>query len=915
MKHLFVYLIITLSLALSLTAQEKDNRITGEFANLKFSDFVTELEQKYNYQFFYNPTHLYSLIVNFKANRQPLSEILNDVFKNTDIKYSIDHNQYVYITNRNSIITELPTYFFSKDFNTNLTSDVDNSKFTEAEKVKTERVIVIGNRGANTKATATLAGYVRNVKSGESLIGATVMIEKPLIGAVTDGNGYYTITLPKGNHQLKISSLGMKGVEKSIIIHSDGRLNIDLEEDVLPLKEVIVESSRDETVMGLQMGLEKFDFKTMKQLPVALGEVDVIKTVLTLPGVQTVGEGTVGFNVRGGATDQNLIIFNDATIFNPSHLFGFFSAFNPDIVKNVELYKSGVPAEYGGRISSVLDISTREGNKRKWSGSGGISPITGRLALEGPIIKDKMSLLISGRSTYSDWLLSKIPSSTINKSEASFYDLNANLNYEIDSKNSLALTAYTSQDKFKLQSDTTYSYQNNVLGLKWKHIFNNKFFGTLTTNYSGYAYSINSLANPTNAFNLDYWIRQMQVKADFNYFLNSKHSLSFGIGSLRYDLDPGDYQPVGEESIVTPDKLQSEKALESFAYVGSQYEVSAKLLLYAGIRYSLFNNLGPHDVYVYPNGTTRDVTNIIDTLTYSKGEKIASYGGPEYRFSARYNYTRDASFKLSYNRHRQYLQMLSNTTAIAPTDVWKLSDTYIKPLIGDQISLGYYQNYNKRSLELSVEAYYKWMQNFLDYKGGAELIQNHHIETDVLNAKGNAYGIELMVKRTAGKLNGWVSYTYSRSLLQTKGNSSAETINRGSVYPSNYDKPHALNFIGNYKFNRRFSTSINIVYSTGRPITLPISKYNVDGVDRLIYSDRNQHRIPDYFRTDFSLNMEGNHKIKKLAHSFWSLSVYNISSRRNAYSVFFTSENGVIKGYQLSIFGTAIPTLSYNFKF
>lgn len=915
MKHSFLVCITLLGLSLFLSAQDTSQPITGTFNNVKFTEFVSEIEQQSNYRFYFNTQELDSVRVTIQAMRKPLNEILSLIFKDTDFRHSIDQYGYVYITLRNPIITELPTYFFSKDFSSTENTTLDDARFIEAEKVKVEKVIVIGIRGANTKATATVAGYVRNNKSGESLVGVTVMIEKPLIGAVTDGNGYYSITLPKGPHVLKINSLGMKGVEKSIILHADGRLNIDMEEDVLPLKEVIIESSRDETVLGLQMGLEKFDFKTMKQLPVALGEVDVIKTVLTLPGVQTVGEGTVGFNVRGGATDQNLILFNEATIFNPSHLFGFFSAFNPDIIKDVELYKSGVPAEYGGRIASVLDLNTREGNRKKWSGSGGISPITGRLALEGPIIKDKLSFLISGRSTYSDWLLREIPSSAINKSEASFYDLNANLNYEINPKNSMAVTAYTSHDAFKLQGDTVYSYQNHVLGLKWKHIFSNRLLGNLTTNYSGYEYTIQSAANPVNAFNLDYSIRQLQTKADFDYFINSKHALSFGAGILRYDLQPGNYQPVGSESIVTPDQLQSEQAVENFVYVGDQFEVSPKLLLYGGIRYSLFSNRGPHDVYVYPNGTVRDESNISDTLRFNKGKKVASYGGPEYRVSVRYSYTRNASFKVSYNRHRQYLQMLSNTTAIAPTDVWKLSDPYIKPLIGDQVSLGYYLNHAKRSIEISIEAYYKWMKNFLDYKGGAELIQNHHIETDVLNAKGKAYGAEFMIKRTSGKLNGWFSYTYSRSLLQTKGSSSVETINRGSVYPSNYDKPHAINLIANYKFSRRYSMSANVVYSTGRPITLPVGKYTANGVDRLIYSDRNQYRIPDYFRTDLSINMEGNHKIKKLAHSYWSLSAYNLTSRRNAYSVFFKSENGVINGYKLSIFGTIIPTLSYNFKF
>lgn len=897
------------------TAQDMSQKLSVNFTNTSFIDFVIFIEQQTDFKFFYDETQLDSLSVNIRASRKTINEILSDILKDTDFKYSIDNAHYVYITFRNPIITELPNYFFSVGGEEIDYNKIDDSKFSEAEKIKTEKVIVLGVRNANTKATATLTGYVKNTKSGESLIGTTIMIEKPLTGAVTDVNGYYSITLPKGSHVLKVSSLGMKEVNKSIIIHSDSRLNFEMEEDVLPLKEVIIESNRDETVMGLQMGISKIDFKTMKQLPTALGEVDVIKSVLTLPGVQSVGEGTVGFNVRGGGTDQNLIIFNEATIFNPSHLFGFFSAFNPDIIKNIELYKSGVPAEYGGRISSVLDISTRDGNKRKWSGGGGISPITGRFTLEGPITKDKLSVLISGRSTYSDWLLSQVPSSAINKSQASFFDVNANLSYESDTKNSFSITAYSSQDQFKLQSDTVYKYKNQVLGFKWKHIFNSRLLGTLSSNYSGYTYTISSYANPVNAFRLNYTLGQIQAKVDFDYFVSSKFTTSFGSGAIRYNLEPGDYQPIGDESIVAADKLQPEQAIESFAYAGCQFEVSPQLLLYAGIRYSMFNYLGSHDVYIYPAGSSPDVTNTIDTIRFRSGQSIARYNGPEYRISARYNFTGNASFKLSYNRHRQYLQMLSNTTAIAPTDVWKLSDTYIKPLIGDQISAGYYVKPRKHSIEVSLEIYYKWIKNSIDYKGGAELIQNHQIEADLLNAKGKSYGAELMIKRTSGKLNGWISYTYSRSLLQTKGKSAIETINRGKFYPSNYDKPHAVNFIGNYKFSRRYSMSLNLIYSTGRPITLPIAKYTIDGLEKLIYSDRNQYRIPDYFRTDVSFNMEGNHKIKKFAHSYWSLSAYNLTGRRNAYSIFFTSEGGTINSYKLSIFGTVIPTISYNFKF
>jgi hypothetical protein len=916
MKIAKSFLLFLLSCSISFnTLAQGEKTISGEFSNQPFSNLVTALEQMTDYKFFFYSDQTDSLIVTISFSNKTVSEVLDEAFRNSDFRYSIDVNKYVYITLREPILTELPSNFFSGN---NLLDSVnhkkENTRFEEAEMVKVEKLTIIGTRDANNKSTATVAGYIRAAKTGEPVIGASVLIEKPLIGVATDGNGFYSITLPKGTQQLRIRSIGMKSIDRNVLLHSDGKLNIEMDEDVLPLKEVVVESEKDERVLGLQMGLEKIDIKTMKQIPVALGEVDILKAVLTLPGVQSVGEATVGFNVRGGATDQNLILFNDATIYNPSHLFGFFSAFNADLIKNVELYKSGIPAEYGGRISSVLDIKTREGNKRKWAGSGGISPITGRFALEGPIVKDKSSFLIGGRSTYSDWLLKKIPSSNFQNSKASFYDLNLAITQEINSKNNLYISGYISNDRFKLQGDTAYSYSNQAASIKWRHIFNNKLLGTLTASYSGYDYAINSTQNSVNAFNLSYTIDQLNTKADFNYFLNSKHTLGFGIGSIHYKLAPGSLQPTGSESLVVPNVLQNEQALESSVYLGDNFEVTPQLSVYGGLRYSFFQNIGPRDLFVYQPGSPKDVSTIIDTVSFTSGKKISHSSGPEIRLSARYSISRNTSVKVSYNRLRQYIQMLSNTTAIAPTDIWKLSDPYVKPLIGDQISIGYYHSM-KKSIEFSIEGYYKIMHNFLDYKGGAELILNHHIETDILNADGKAYGVEFLVKKTSGKINGWLSYTYSRSLLKTAGETDSETINRGEYYPSNYDKPHSVNFIGNYKFNRRFSMSLNFVYSTGRPITLPIAKYTLEGSSRLLYSDRNQYRIPDYFRSDFSLNIEGNHKIKKLAHSSWSVSVYNLTGRRNAYSIYFKSENGTVKGYKLSIFGSAIPTITYNFKF
>ncbi|MBA4057267.1 MAG: TonB-dependent receptor, partial [Marivirga sp.] len=437
----------------------------------------------------------------------------------------------------------------------------------------------------------------------------------------------------------------------------------------------------------------------------------------------------------------------------------------------------------------------------------------------------------------------------------------------------------------------------------------------LTGGFSKYSYAIESDANPVNAFTMKFSVQQLNAKADFNYFLNAKHTITAGLSTVRYTLSPGNLQPKGEESLVLPDVLQDEQGLESAAYIGDNFDVTQKLSVYAGIRYSYYQYLGPRDVFVYANGVPKEESSIQDTIQYGKGKSIASYHGAEPRFSIRYSISPNASVKFSYNRMRQYIQMLSNTTAITPTDIWKLTDSYVRPQVGDQISIGFYKAMKKNSIDISVEAYYKTMENSVDFKNGAVLLLNPHIETDIVNAKGKAYGAEFMLKKSTGKLNGWISYTYSRTFLQAKSVNASETVNQGEYYPSSYDKPHAVNFIGNYKFSRRFNFSLNMTYSTGRPITLPLAKYELGGSSRLYYSERNQFRIPDYFRTDISINVEGNHKIKKLAHSSWTFAVYNLTGRQNAYSVFFKSENGQINGYKLSIFGQAIPTVTYNFKF
>ncbi len=914
-----------LFLAMRSSAQNRQ-LISGDFKAVSFDEFVREVESKTSYHFYYNPAQFDSLVVSISVDSKPLKAVLDEIFSGTDFHYAVDNEAHVFVVKKVKIDTNLPEDFFNKKQSTADTSKVDEfydagAAATEAQNAKIKsslenKLFEIGVKTSSIKGgSATVAGYIRDAQSGESITGAAVYIDNPPIGVTTDRFGYFSFTLPRGRHVLKISSVGMKDTKRQIMLYSDGKLNIELFESVASLKTVTVISEKNSNIKRMQMGVEHLTIKTIKQVPVVFGEPDVLRAVLALPGVTSVGESSTGLNVRGGSADQNLVLFSDATIFNASHFFGFFSSFNPDAVKDLQLYKSSIPEKYGGRLASVLDVTTQDGNQKKLSGAGGIGILTTRLSLDGPLFNDKTTFVIAGRTTYSDWLLKTIPNPDYSQSSASFYDLNLHLTHEIDAKNSLYLTGYLSNDQFKLNSDTLYQYSNKNFNLKWKHNFNNKFYGVLTGGYDGYGYSVSSNYNPVNAFKLSFAINQTYLKADFTYNLNARNELNFGLSSIYFKLFPGSYQPMGSQSLVIPDQLESQQALESAAYLGDHFTISPRLSLNAGIRYSYYNYLGPHEQYTYAPGLPLEQSNVTDSTYYGAGKVIKTYQGPEYRVALRYVLGDNSSLKASFNTLRQYVHVLTNTAAISPTDVWQLSDPYIKPLYGDQFSVGYYQNFSNNTIETSVEVYYKQIQNYLDYKSGAVLVMNPHVEQSVITDRGKAYGIEFMVKKTTGKLNGWVSYTYSRTLLQQDDPIAGETINNGDWYPANYDKPNAFNFIGNYRINHRFSLSLDIVYSTGVPITLPVAIYNLGGAERVYYSERNQYRIPDYFRTDFAMNIEGNHKIKKFKHSSWTIGVYNLTGRKNPYSVYFIEQNGVIKGYQLSIFGVPIPSITYNFKF
>ena len=915
-------MLLTLLVGSSVLAQEgKDTLITGTFNRVKLTHFLHQVESQTPYYFYYDSTQVDSIEVSLTASAQPLSKVLADVFKGTDMRFSIDRDKRVYLTRTYQIVTTLPAGFAGKESVPAPQPPADNTivSMDSRKKVTTttseNRLYEIGTRGGPTnKGEGVLTGYIRNAKTGEPLINAAIFVEKLQRSVVTDQYGFYSLSLPVGTHSIHVQGIGMSDARYQVAMHSDGKLDIELKEQVTTLKEVVVSAQKTINVNRVQMGVERLSIATIKQVPTVLGEVDVVKVILTLPGVKTVGEASSGFNVRGGSSDQNLILFNDATIYNPSHFFGMFSAFNAEVIKDIELYKSSIPAKFGGRLSSVLDITAREGNKKEITGSAGIGLVTSRFNLEGPIAKDKTSFTLGGRATYANWLLKLLPDEYEN-SKASFYDVNLNVSHKINNKNDLYFTGYRSDDRFSLDSDTTYNYNNQNVSVKWKHVFNAKLNGFLTAGYDQYKYKIYSYENKVNAYDMLFDINQANTKLDFTYLVNAKHNLDFGASSIHYKLHPGSFTPHGGESLVKPNVVAAEQALESAVYLSDRFNVNNKFSIQGGLRYSLYNFLGPNDVAVYAEGLPRTETNRIETKSYNKGKFIKQYGGPEYRLSLRYAFTPSFSIKTGYNSLRQYIHMLSNTTSIAPTDIWKLSDPNIKPQQGDQVSFGLYKNLKSNTIETSVEVYYKRLKDYLDYKPGAQLVLNHNVETEVVNTKGKAYGVEVMVKKPGGKLNGWVTYTYSRVLLRMDDPTTGIVVNNGAYYPANYDKPHDATMIGNFRVNHRFSISGNVTYSTGRPITLPVARYTYMNSQRVLYSERNAYRIPDYFRADFSLNIQGNHKVNQKTHNSWTIGVYNLTGRRNAYSVYYVSENGRVNGYKMSIFGSIIPFINFNIRF
>ncbi|MEE9363369.1 MAG: TonB-dependent receptor [Cellulophaga sp.] len=916
MKNLLL-LLLFLNITYNSFAQKNNKKISIQFENSSKIDVITQIENITDYHFYFIESWIDDDLISGNYNNAPLRTVLNDIFTNTVINYYITSGRTIFLTKNSLIYDELPLNFIK---NTNVKIDTNHNLepifLKESNKNQNEyhEIIKIGKENPNLSQTSfTLSGYIRNKTTKEPLTDLVLIVKDKGINTITNQDGYYSIKLPLGSNLIEFKSLVIKDLVKKIIVYNNGNANFDLDVNTEVLDEVVISSQKNRNVAEVIAGITKIELKEIKNIPLVLGERDLLKIAATLPGISTAGEGASGYNVRGGKADQNLFLIDEGIIYNPTHFFGIFSALNPYTVGSLEIYKGNIPVEFGGRLSSVFDIKTKKSNTENLSGEAAIGPVTSNLMLEIPIVKEKSSLLVGARGTYSDWVLRSLDNESLKNSQASFYDFIIKYEHKINKNNSLQATGYYSKDKFSITSDSLYSYSNQLATLKWSHTFNKKSRGSLILNTSQYQFNIGFDASSNKDFDLNYKINETLLKLKMQYIINKKHKLNYGVSNKLYSLNPGSKEPLGNNSIINPIRIPKEQALESAVFLSDNYKVNKKLSLSLGIRYSFYASLGKASQRIYEEGRPRNEGTLIETKDYKKNEVIKTYGGPEIRTSARYFLTQGLSIKAGYSSTYQFIHTLSNNTTQSPLDTWKLSDANIKPQQANQFNFGVYKNLD--AYELSIETYYKTAKNILDYKIGADLLLNELIETEVFQGVGKSYGVELLVKKSKGDFNGWLAYSYSRSLIKLDSEFSEERVNNGEYFPSNYDKPHDFSLVANYKMTKRFSFSFNFAYQTGRPVTYPVGTYSYLGNELALYSNRNEFRIPDYYRLDVGLNIEGNHKIKKLAHSFWNISIYNVLGRNNPYSVFFVTENGQLTAYTSSIFSIPIPTITYNIKF
>jgi hypothetical protein len=768
----------------------------------------------------------------------------------------------------------------------------------------------------------TLSGTVYDDLNNETLIGVSVYFPELNSGTTTNDYGFYSITIPKGSYAMQVSYLGYNTLIENIALSEKTTRNFNLKEASESLDEIIIESNIEKLNLKTpQMSVNNLTSSTIKQIPVVLGEADVIKSLILLPGVTSAGEGASGFNVRGGAADQNLILLDEAIVFNSSHVFGFFSVFNPDVIKNVKLYKGGIPAKYGGRLSSVLDIYQKEGNSKDFNVTGGIGLVSSRLLIEGPIKKEKISFLVGGRSSYAHLFLPLFD----NDNTAYFYDLNTKINYRIDNRNSIFFSGYFGKDVFGISDNFVNTYGNKVGNLRWNHLFSDKIFSNLSLIYSDYFYG---LILDFVGFEWDSGITNYNLKYDLNHYVSEKVKLSYGINNIYTRFNPGEIIPNRADSGIVAEKLIEKYANEFAAYIDAEHKISDNFRLQYGIRFSNFTRLGQDELNTYANDEAviyneefkkYESAEATGTQNFKRSDAISSFNNFEPRVSMSYTLDDNTSIKASYNRMVQYLHLLSNTASPTPLDVWAPSGKYIKPQLLDQYAVGYFKRFKDGKYTLETEAFYKDIQNRIDYINGANLVANNEIETVILNGKARAYGLEVLLKKNEGSFQGWIAYTLSRSEQLTAGRTANEPgINNNEWYSTPFDKTHDLSINASYTLNEKWTFNSNFVLQTGQPTNYPVGQYEVQGLNIPIYDDnrRNADRLPAYHRLDISATLTPEKNKSREWQGEWVFGIYNLYGRQNAASLVFRQNTETLRNeaVQTSIFGV-VPSITYNFKF
>jgi hypothetical protein len=857
----------------------------------------SEIEQQYDVRFFYQQIWFSNLTVQVDVSGMKLDDALKLLLKDSNIEF-IQLFKYAIV--------------FIKD----PAHDLQKDELIQSARQRNTKVenVVFGDRDTFVPGKEVLLkGKVTDERNEAPVTGAEIYVNEGSLHSTTNEKGEFLFTLPQGRYVLTIQHTNHEEKLLQVALFEPGSLDIRIEEVSVQLQEVEVV---DQMIMNARISQSTIKLTELKRAPSFLGIPDIVRQIQTQPGVTTVSEASSGFNVRGGNTDQNLVLFDGVPVFNTSHALGFFTAFNTEALSQASFYKGGIPSEFGGRTSSVLNLMAKQGDYQKWHGSGGLGVLSTDIAIGGPIREDTSSLFISFRSSYSDWLLNVLKTRfhDVQNGSVFFYDGTIKYNHKISAQKRITASIYQSSDRFSLANDTTNQWQNTAVAIRYDRTLSSSLFYSVGL-YSGrYAFNLREDDRP-NAFKLNYSVTYPTLKIDFNRE-GTSHKQSYGFHSTYYIFNPGKLQPESAESNISNKTMQYEKSIENAIYFSDSFSWTEKLDLDIGLRLSLYTRLGPGTVYHYKAGEPRETNSIIDSVTYRPMSFIKSYLGPEPRLSVRYELGHNASLKMGFNRMYQYVHLISNTASITPVDIWQSSNTYFKPQIADQLSLGYYINSKENIIEASVEVYYKAMQNILDYKDGATLILNRQLETAIVMGVGKAYGAEFSINKLKGRLLGGLNYTYSRSLRKVNGNHIEEQINKGMWYPSNYDQPHIMNLNWRYTLTKKIFFTGLFTYHTGRPVSLPIAAFDFNNVPVTIFSERNNYRIPTYHRLDVALVIEGSQRRKKAWEGIWVISLYNVYGRKNPYSVFFLDMGGgVLKPYQLSLIGTIVPSITYRFKF